>query len=362
MKCEKCGAELDENNICPICGANSTEEQIAVDSEQKNLETETEVDIESLENLKVDFDEVDGSETTEQEETEKDDFIVTSDELVIDFDEINNNAKNIVVKKNNSSWMFAFVSFIAGVLATLITIGCFNGTIINYFDKITNGSPKDTVESFCKFYYQTDSTAKKITEIFSPYLREQIVSELKSYTESTGASTDVDFDIDVTNDGDFEKVAEFYLDLITNSSTQKISITKLDFDSIEYYKSGTDEFNSYLSEYKNSENEKVANAEGVSVFAKVSFKINFTIESIPQPTTVTQQKTTANITEKTNKTKKKDSDNKNNTTATTTKPQATTEQTTSSVEEESENGTVICVKVNDKWQIFNGMQTTGSAQ
>ena len=192
MKCEKCGAELDENNICPICDNKPEGEEITANSEREVADNETKIDIEALENLKVDFEEVEGLEQSGQEYTEKDDFKASSDELVIDFDEINNNVKNTAEKKNNSSWLVAFVSFIAGVLATLITIGCFNGTIINYFDRITNGSPKDAVESFCKFYYQTDSNAKKLTEIFSPYLREQIVDELKYYTESTGMSSDID--------------------------------------------------------------------------------------------------------------------------------------------------------------------------
>lgn len=352
MKCEKCGVKLDENNICPICGMKPENEQISNNSEQETIEADTKVDVESLENLEVNFDEDDGLEESEQENAENDDFKASSDELVIDFDEINHNVKNTNDKKSNSSWLVAFVSFIAGVLATLITIGCFNGTIINYFDRITNGSPKECVESFCKFYYQSDGDAKKITDVFSPYFREELVNELKSYAEYAGTSMDVNFDIDVTNDGEFEKFAEFYLDFVKSLSTQKVSIKNLKYNSIEYYKSGTDEFNSYLSEYKSSSDEKVAMAEGVSVFAKITFKIDFTVESIPQTTTVTEQQTTTN---------KKGSGNKKDKTTTTTETQ-TTQQTASSVEEASKECVVVCVKINDKWQVFNGMQTTGSAQ
>lgn len=352
MKCEKCGVELDENNICPKCGRKPEDEQISDTSEQEIIETETKVDVESLENLEVNFDEVDGLEDSEQQSVENDDFKASNDELVIDFDEINHNVKNTNDKRNNSSWLVAFVSFIAGVLATLITIGCFNGTIINYFDRITNGSPKECVENFCKFYYQSDIDAKKMTEAFSPYVREMLVNDLKSYVEYSKVPIDINLDIDVTKDSEFEKIAEYYLDLVTSSSTQKVSITNLNINNIDYYKSGTDEFNSYLSEYKSSSNDKVSKAEGVSVFAKVAFKVNCTVESIPQATTVTEQQTTTN---------KKGSGNKKDTTTATTKTE-TTEQTTSSVQEASKECVVICVKINDKWQVFNGMQTTDSAQ
>ena len=348
MKCENCGAALGDDNICPKCGWTLEERESSLDNEN-----EIDADIDSLDNLVVDFDEIDGEDESEKAEFEEDEFGASDDELAIDFDEINKSSDKSKGQKGGSSWLVAFVSFIAGVLATLITIGCFNGTIIGYFDRITNGSPKECVESFCKFYYQTDSSAKKMTKVFSPYLRAHIISELKSYVEYAGISTDVNLDIDVTKDSEFEKVAEYYLNLVTSSSTQQVKITNLKFNTIEYYKSGTDEFNSYLSEYKSSSDENAAKADGVSVFAKVSFKINYTVENIPQSTTVTEQQTT---------TDKNNADSKNDATAATDEASTTEQTTTTSVEEETDECVVICVKVNDNWQVFNGMQTSGSEQ
>ena len=60
MKCEKCGAELDENNICPICDNKPEGEEITANSEREVADNETKIDIEALENLKVDSEEVEG--------------------------------------------------------------------------------------------------------------------------------------------------------------------------------------------------------------------------------------------------------------------------------------------------------------
>ncbi len=351
MKCKKCGMDMAESAVCPECGWRPEDD---FDIPEDSAEFETEVDIDSLENLQFNFNEVDGGSEYEQEDYEKDDFDTSNDELVIDFDEINQNVVTSHKHKGSSSWLVAFVSFIAGVLATLITIGCFNGTIISYFDRITNGTPTETVENFCKFYYQSDSDVEKITNAFSPYLRAQIVSELQSYVEYYGVEADINLDIDVTNDSEFAKVAEYYLSLVTQSLSQKITITSLDYKNIEYYKSGTDEFNSYLSEYQSSSDEKVAAAEGVSLFAKVSFSISYDIKTIQQETTTVVTTTTETETKKNNK----KAEQTTQPMAEITTTQATTEAPTeASVETATEECIVVCVKINDSWYVFNGMQT-----
>ncbi len=307
--------------ICPICGFDMKEETVC---EKCGFE-ETKVDFEALENIKVDFDDVETAEDVEEKVS------VEDEDLEIDFEQIDQKTVENKPKKSNF-WGVSIVSFLAGVLATLIVVGSLNGTIISYFDKVTIGTPYETVESFCDFYFQDNPTVEGMVESFSPYLRSQIVSELAQY----GFDTEVDLNADVTDDEKFKDVAKFYLDLVNDSNEQTTKITSIEYEDVQYYKSGSDEFNTYLEEYKNVE----PTAEGVSLFANVSFTIKFDV------TTVAEETTTVPASTKKNK--------KNN------KTETTTPTTTSAPKTETESMiykcSVICVKINDGWCVYNGLQ------
>ncbi|MBQ4155823.1 MAG: hypothetical protein IJD90_03350, partial [Clostridia bacterium] len=158
MICPVCGFDMKEEKTCEKCGFEASENE-------QTLEPETDVDFDSLEKIKVDFEEVDG-----EQEVQEDVISETVENLEVDFDEINQNVSE-EKKSKNGMWGVSFVSFIAGVLATLIVVGCLNGTIVSYFDRITNGTPYETVESFCDFYFQDSPNADNMVKTFSPYLR-----------------------------------------------------------------------------------------------------------------------------------------------------------------------------------------------
>lgn len=320
MFCPKCGFDMEDNKICEKCGFNS-----------ETVETQNE----ELEDIKVDFDENASAEV----ETETEDEVVAKEEdLVIDFDEIQENQP--IKPANSGSWLVSLVSFIAGVLATLVVIGCVNGTVMSCFDKVVNGNPSDTVTSFLKTNFETADT-DVFTDISSIYYRSYIASTLESYAEQ-GYSVDVDTDIDVTDDKAFKEVAKFWL---TGNSSYTIKVDDVIINSVDYYKSSSDEYNTNIEKYKSSTDEKVADAaKNATVFAKVSFSLDYSIVPIEQ--TTAEETTTAASTEKTKK------NNKTTTTTTTTTAAATTTTTTKGTEQ----GSIICVKEDGNWKIFSDIE------
>ena len=315
MICPICGFEMQDEKTCEKCG-------FTVKENDQTQEEETVVDFEALEKVEVDLEEVD--EVDETDDTEEDDVLLDDEDLTVDFDEIDN---MVLDKKSSKAGLFvsSFISFVAGVLATLVVIGCLNGTIISYFDRITNGSPNETVESFCKFYFMDEPSADDMVETFSPYLRSKIVSELEYYN----SNGEVDLNIDVNDNKKFKDVAEYYIDLVSQSNTQKTDITSIEFTDVEYYKSGSDEFNNYMQEYKSVDKD----AKGVSLFANVSFTIKFDVTTVEEETNAIPETT-----------------KKNNKSETTTKAPKT--KTESMVYKCS----VVCVKINDNWCVYNGLQ------
>ena len=331
MICPKCGLEIEDSLVCNACGWTK-------DSEEKveNQEKETEVDFAALENLSVEFEE---SVENIEEEAE---FVTKEEDLVIDFDQINNQA-SLNTKKNSSfSWLVSLVSFVAGVLATLITIGCFNGTITGYLDRITIGTPYETVETLCKLYYQSGVSADEVVDVSSPYFRAQLINEMKYYEQYYGLDEEINLDIDISSDEEYEKVVQYHIDYFTAQSNQKIEIKDIKFSDLKYFKSGTDEFKTLFDYYKSSPNTTAAKADGVCMFASVSFEANLDVTSFEREEVVPET------------TSKKNKKSKNKQEITT---QPTTSAPTTSVESVKVNGTAICVKINEKWCIFNGMPT-----
>lgn len=345
MYCPKCGADIADNHSCEKCGWSEND---ANTEEVKNFdEVETQADLNSLENLNVDFNEVDGFETEKEDEAN-----FSDDDLKIDFETIDNGVKAKPGKKSGSTIIVSLISFIAGVLATLVVIGCVNGTVINYFDKFTNGTPYEVIENFCKSNFETND-AKMFTKTSSPYYRAQIASAIKQQSTYYGQQVDVDLDCDVTKNSEFEKVADYFMKNYVVSDTQKMVINKIDFKNIEYYKSDSDEFKSYLNEYKSSSNEKVAKAEGVSLFAKVSCSISYTVKTVQQETTTAETTTT---TAKSDKTKKSDETQAE---TTTEAPTEATQAPTTKVEKKDskEDCSIVCVKINKDWYVYNGISS-----
>lgn len=350
MICPKCGFDMGEEKTCEKCGwvEESAEIQNNEISEDNSIESEeTQADLNSLENINVDFNEVEGTDSEAEDEVK-----TSPDDLVIDFDEINEKSKDMKNKKSGSSWLVALVSFIAGVLATLIVVGCLNGTVITYFDKVTNGTPYEVIEKFCKSNFETNN-AKDFTAACSPFYRAEILSAIQQQSEYYNMETNLDYDMDVTKDSNFVPVAEYFMKNFVVSDTQKMIIDNIEYQGIEYYKSGTDEFHSYLDEYKGSSNSVVAQAKGVSLFAKVSCNIAYTVETIEQTTTTTT--TTAKATKKAEKTE----DDKETTSATEAS-QSNAVTTTSNKESAKESCTIVCVKINDTWYVYNGITTDSS--
>jgi len=317
MICPICGFDMKDEKNCEKCGFELSENE-------QTLEPETDVDFDSLEKIEVDFEEVDG-----EQEVQEDEISETVENLEVDFDEIN---QNVAEEKKSKSgmWGVSFVSFIAGVLATLIVIGCLNGTIVSYFDRITNGTPYETVESFCDFYFFADLDADNMVKTFSPYYRAQIAAELAQYN----FQNDVDLNFDLTDDTKFKDVADFYINLINDPSTPLNKIKSIDFDKIVYYKSDSEEFKTYLNKYKVVDNE----AKGVALFANVSFKIKIDVVEVEQETTVPQTST-----------KKNKKSNKTDTTTT----QVVTQAPKTTTESRIHNCSAVCVKINDEWKVFN---------
>lgn len=325
MICPKCGFDMEDNKVCEKCG----------------FESESIENNEKLEDITVDFVENESAEAEIEDEV-----AVCEEDLVIDFDEIDE--KKTEKPANSGSWLVAVVSFIAGVLATLIVIGCVNGTVMSCFDKVVNGNPKDVVTSFVKTNFET-ADSKKFTDISSVYYRSYIASTLSSYA-SQGYSIDVDTNVDVTDDEKFQKIAEFWL---TGNSAYKIKVNSVDVSAVEYYKSNSDEYKEYIEKYKTSSNEKIVDAaKDVTVFAKVSFGLNYSIIPIEQTTAAETTTTTAassdNKAEKTAKAK---------TEATSaTAVETTTSATTTTTTKGSEQGSIICVKENGNWKIFSDIE------
>lgn len=316
MFCPKCGFDMEDNKICEKCGYDS-----------ETVETQNE----ELEDIKVNFDETDSNEIEKEDEV-----VANEDDLVIDFDEIEENQP--IKPANSGSWLVALVSFVAGVLATLIVIGCVNGTVMSAFDKVVNGNPQDTVTTFVKTNFET-ADAKVFTENASVYYRSYIASTLASYAQQ-GYSIDVDTDIDVTDDEKFLDIAKFWL---SGNSSYKIQVDNVEINNVEYYKSDSDEYETNIEKYKSSSDEKVVkSADDVTVFAKVSFGLDYSIIPIEQ-TTTTQATTSSN---------KKSAKNKTSETTTTTSSTTTATTTTKGAEQ----GSIVCVKENGNWKIFSDIE------
>ena len=323
MFCPKCGFDMGDNNTCEKCGF------VVANEEEK-----TDV----LEDVSVDIDE------TENVETEVEDEIgATEEDLVVDFNQIDENAAKST-KKSSGTWLVALVSFVAGALAALIVMSCINGTFMSFFDKTVNGNPGAVVESFLKDQLETQN-AKSLTNECSVYYRNSVIEQLKQY-QAYGNQIDVDLDMDISKDSNFEKVAKFWWQ---GDSSRKFKLLSFNATKIEYFKSGTSEYKDYLSTYKTSGVESVSKyAEKATMFAKVTFDMNYSIETIAQPTTAPETYT-ANT-----KKAKKGAKTTTTTTTTTTATQVTTKSTTS---KSSYSGTMICVKENGNWRIFKEAET-----
>ncbi len=325
MICPKCGYDMGDSKSCEKCG-------YVFENEEENVQN-TEV----LEDISVDFDETDVSEIENEDEVKASD-----DDLVIDFDQIDE-SKNKKSKKNSGTWLVALVSFVAGALASLIVISCINGTFMSFFDKTVNGNPKEVLNSYIKTSFETFST-KEYTKECSIYYRNSIVSQLKQYKEQ-GYPIDVDMSLDITKDSNFEKIAKIWLQ---GNASYKFNILNIDATDIKYYKSGSDEYKEYMKNYKSSETDKVAEySKNATMFAKVTFSMNYSIKPIEQTTT------TATTTTAKNDNKKAETTGKTKSTTTTTTKITTQTSTKATTSKGAASGSMICVKENGSWKVFN---------
>ncbi len=313
--------------ICPICGFDMKEELTCEKCGfvvQEHIDEDASTDFDALEKIEVDFNELENSEVIAEDEV-----LADESDLEVDFETIEQNSVDVKSKKSNN-WGSSIVSFIAGVLATLIVVGCLNGTIINYFDKITNGTPYETIDTFCDYYFFDNPSVDDMVKTFSSYYRSQVVDELAQY----GFQNDVDLYFDMNDDEKFKDVANFYLNLINDTSSQSVKIKSINYDYITYYKSGSEQFESYLKKYKLVDNE----ANGVALFADVVFTINIDVTKVEQETVVPEISTKKN--KKVNETD-------------TTTAQTTTQTPKTTTENRIHKCYAVCVKVNNEWKIFS---------
>ncbi len=238
MNCPVCGADLKDKKVCE-CGWEEKEEKTAEEVVEETTEQVLPEDEDKVFNIEGVDDEALASTFGTPEEL--DEYLR---EYEIDFKKIQENEQKQKAKKK-TPWGVAFVSLIAGVLATLIVIGSLNGTIVNLFDRVMYGSPQPTVENFVTAFFETYD-AKGVVKQSSPCL-------LSNFNANIG-------DVEAAE----QSVNGYFEYMLYNNALIKAKFKRV--IEFEYIKNGTDEFEDYLDEYKALGDEKLSKVKDITAF------------------------------------------------------------------------------------------------
>ena len=254
MTCPKCGAHEEDRDVlvCRMCG------EMLVDDDAVNEEV---------------------SETAVNEEVP----VVNEEEVLkeVSADETEPEGENAEVPvepepekvKYKLDIVSVITSFLAGVLCTLLVVGCVNGTFSSLYKKVIYGSPKKVVTEYCEAFLNKDGEAMLAT--FTDAAADSYISNyIAPYSAYYGLETSADMN-------DAEYVSE-WLEIVYGSTIFR-------FDSIsdfecEYIKRGTNEFESLLADYEGDVDE-------VKMAATVSFIMNYSAADVVSDTMETPDDT-----------------------------------------------------------------------
>lgn len=237
MTCPKCGAHEGDKDVlvCRMCG-----EMLVDDDAVNEVAPETAVD----EEIPV---------VNEEEVSEE----ISADETDADAE---NAAAPADPKPEKVKYKLDIVSvitsFLAGVLCTLLVVGCVNGTFSSLYQKIIYGNPKKVVTEYCEAFLAKDGEG--ILTTLSDAAADAYIEQIEQYGAYYGLETSADID-----DSEY----------LTMWLEYGYSGVFFKYDSIEdykceYIKRGTNEFESLLAEYEGDVDE-------VKMAATVSFKLNY---------------------------------------------------------------------------------------
>ena len=237
MTCPKCGAHEGDKDVlvCRMCG-----EMLVDDDAVNEVAPETAVD----EEIPV---------VNEEEVSEE----ISADETDADAE---NAAAPADPKPEKVKYKLDIVSVItsllAGVLCTLLVVGCVNGTFSSLYQKIIYGNPKKVVTEYCEAFLAKDGEG--ILTTLSDAAADAYIEQIEQYGAYYGLETSADID-----DSEY----------LTMWLEYGYSGVFFKYDSIEdykceYIKRGTNEFESLLAEYEGDVDE-------VKMAATVSFKLNY---------------------------------------------------------------------------------------
>lgn len=237
MTCPKCGAHEGDKDVlvCRMCG-----EMLVDDDAVNEVAPETAVD----EEIPL---------VNEEEVSEE----ISADETDADAE---NAAAPADPKPEKVKYKLDIVSvitsFLAGVLCTLLVVGCVNGTFSSLYQKIIYGNPKKVVTEYCEAFLAKDGEG--ILTTLSDAAADAYIEQIEQYGAYYGLETSADID-----DSEY----------LTMWLEYGYSGVFFKYDSIEdykceYIKRGTNEFESLLAEYEGDVDE-------VKMAATVSFKLNY---------------------------------------------------------------------------------------
>ena len=237
MTCPKCGAHEGDKDVlvCRMCG-----EMLVDDDAVNEVAPETAVD----EEIPL---------VNEEEVSEE----ISADETDADAE---NTAAPADPKPEKVKYKLDIVSvitsFLAGVLCTLLVVGCVNGTFSSLYQKIIYGNPKKVVTEYCEAFLAKDGEG--ILTTLSDAAADAYIEQIEQYGAYYGLETSADID-----DSEY----------LTMWLEYGYSGVFFKYDSIEdykceYIKRGTNEFESLLAEYEGDVDE-------VKMAATVSFKLNY---------------------------------------------------------------------------------------
>lgn len=253
MTCPKCGAHEGDKDVlvCRMCG-----EMLVDDDAVNEVAPETAVD----EEIPV---------VNEEEVSEE----ISADETDADAE---NTAAPADPKPEKVKYKLDIVSvitsFLAGVLCTLLVVGCVNGTFSSLYQKIIYGNPKKVVTEYCEAFLAKDGEG--ILTTLSDAAADAYIEQIEQYGAYYGLETSADMN-------DAEYVSE-WLEIVYGSTIFR-------FDSIsdfecEYIKRGTNEFESLLADYEGDVDE-------VKMAATVSFTMNYSAADVVSDTMETPDDT-----------------------------------------------------------------------